>query len=43
MKEIEKLILEIVTQLHSPTALPPEVIGEEARMIGMECTPQKYY
>jgi hypothetical protein len=27
MKEIEKLIMEIVSQLHAPTALPPSLIG----------------
>jgi hypothetical protein len=26
MKELEKLIMEIVSQLHAPTALPPELI-----------------
>jgi hypothetical protein len=44
MKEIEKLIMEIVSQLLAPTALPPVVTGEEARMISMECThPHNYY
>jgi hypothetical protein len=36
--------MKIVTQIHAPTALPPVVIGDEARMIRMECThPHNYY
>jgi hypothetical protein len=27
MKELEKFIMEIVSQLHAPTALPPVIIG----------------
>jgi hypothetical protein len=33
MKELEKLIMVIVSQLHAPTALPTELIGQEAGMI----------
>jgi hypothetical protein len=44
MKELEKLIMEIVAQLHAPTALPTVHYGYEARMLRMECTPpQNYY
>jgi hypothetical protein len=35
MKELEKLIMEIVSQLQAPTALPPVLIGKNARMIRM--------
>jgi hypothetical protein len=38
MKDLEKLIMEMVTELHAPTALPPVLYGYEARMIRMECT-----
>jgi hypothetical protein len=43
MKELEKLIMEVISQLHAPTALPPVLIGYEARMIRMECTPPHNY
>jgi hypothetical protein len=44
MKELGKLIMEIVSHLHAPTALPPELILEEAGMIRMERNPpQNYY
>jgi hypothetical protein len=43
MKEIEKLIIENVSQLHAKTALPPVLYGEEGRMIRMECTHHKIY
>jgi hypothetical protein len=43
MKVLEKLIVEIVSQLHAPTALPPELIGEEARMRRMDCTSPQIY
>jgi hypothetical protein len=42
-EKLEKLIMEFVSQLHAPTALFPELIGDEARMIILERTlPQNY-
>jgi transposase len=35
MRVLEKIIMEIVSQLHAPTALFPILIGWEARMITM--------
>jgi hypothetical protein len=43
MKELEKLIMENVPQLHAPTALPPVLIVYEAGMIRMACTPAHNY
>jgi hypothetical protein len=40
MKVLEKLIMELVSQLLAPTALPSILIVWEARIIRMECTPQ---
>jgi hypothetical protein len=35
MNELEKLIMEIISELHAQTALPPELIVEESGMIRM--------
>jgi hypothetical protein len=49
MKELEKLIMAVVTLIHAPTVLPLEkeplvLIGWEAGVIRIECTPpQNYY
>jgi hypothetical protein len=39
LNEMKKLIMKIVSQLHPPTALPQELIGEEALTIRMDRTP----
>jgi hypothetical protein len=44
MKELEILIMKIVSQLHAPTGLPLAIIGEVSGMKRIECTPpQNYY
>jgi hypothetical protein len=43
MKELEKLIMEMVSQLHALTALTPVLIVYEARMIRIECIPPHNY
>jgi hypothetical protein len=43
MKELDKLIMEMVSQFQAPTALPPLLIGSLARMIRMECNPPQIY
>jgi hypothetical protein len=35
--------MEIISQLHAPTALPQELIKKDAGMIGMEFTPPNLY
>jgi hypothetical protein len=36
MKDLEKLIMERVSQLQATTALPPVIYGYDVRMIRME-------